>query len=282
MPNEMFTSIDQQFKYLLTYKFSQDHIELLLSCIRAKGGCSNKPKLSTTEVCHQEDSAQKCSDSFKECERPNLFKLFHIHNSIFPLQKTQSPFERSYIWRLPPTRWDRTWRKPTSNTFEWLHNMRVPFECPVYIGGYIVSNLVKELSCSSCKCCLVSHFPIPTPDHDYCAMKYSEVASAFTLFVNNGGFHLNICWFHFNLLFHTVVEVAEKVFKAKMIMRRWLWTCAVILSWNPVFDSHEQGVKKNVFEEDHRASLIKLTADRYLTLRLCTYCKRFNNTVVDG
>jgi hypothetical protein len=91
---------------------------------------------------------------------------------------------------------------------------------------------------------------------------------------------VSICWFHFNLLFHTVVEVAEKVFKAKMIMRRWLWTCAVILSWNPAFDSHEQGVKKNVFEEDHRASLIKLTADRYLTLRLCTYCKRFNNTVV--
>ena len=40
MANEMFT-IDQPFKYLLTYKYSQDHIELLFSCIRAKGGWNN-------------------------------------------------------------------------------------------------------------------------------------------------------------------------------------------------------------------------------------------------
>ena len=39
----MFSGIDQPFKYLLTYKFSQDHIELLFSCIRAKGGWNNNP-----------------------------------------------------------------------------------------------------------------------------------------------------------------------------------------------------------------------------------------------
>ena len=38
MANEMFSAINQPFKYLLTYKFSQDHIELLFSCIRAKAG----------------------------------------------------------------------------------------------------------------------------------------------------------------------------------------------------------------------------------------------------
>ena len=37
MANEMISAINQPFKYLLTYKFSQDHIELLFSCIRAKG-----------------------------------------------------------------------------------------------------------------------------------------------------------------------------------------------------------------------------------------------------
>ena len=43
MANEMFSAINQPFKYLLTYKFSQDHIELLFSCIRAKGGWNNNP-----------------------------------------------------------------------------------------------------------------------------------------------------------------------------------------------------------------------------------------------
>lgn len=30
-------------KYLLTYKFSQDHIELFFEAIRTSGGCNNNP-----------------------------------------------------------------------------------------------------------------------------------------------------------------------------------------------------------------------------------------------
>ena len=37
MASEMIT-MENPFKYLLTYKFSQDHIEILFSCIRARGG----------------------------------------------------------------------------------------------------------------------------------------------------------------------------------------------------------------------------------------------------
>lgn len=31
------------FKYILTYKFSQDHLELLFACIRSRGGYNNNP-----------------------------------------------------------------------------------------------------------------------------------------------------------------------------------------------------------------------------------------------
>ena len=37
MADEMF-SLSHPFKYILTYKFSQDHIELLFSCIRSMDG----------------------------------------------------------------------------------------------------------------------------------------------------------------------------------------------------------------------------------------------------
>jgi hypothetical protein len=43
MANEMFLLEENPFEYLLTYKLSQDHIELLFSCIRAKGGWNNNP-----------------------------------------------------------------------------------------------------------------------------------------------------------------------------------------------------------------------------------------------
>ena len=33
----------QQLKYLLTYKFSQDHLELFFALIRSRGGHNNNP-----------------------------------------------------------------------------------------------------------------------------------------------------------------------------------------------------------------------------------------------
>ena len=38
----LFRDIDP-FNFVLSYKFSQDHIELLFSCIRARGGYNNNP-----------------------------------------------------------------------------------------------------------------------------------------------------------------------------------------------------------------------------------------------
>ena len=39
----MLTLPEDPFKYELTYKYSQDHIEILFSCIRAKGGWNKNP-----------------------------------------------------------------------------------------------------------------------------------------------------------------------------------------------------------------------------------------------
>ena len=67
-----------------------------------------------------------------------------------------------------------------------------------------------SISCSSCKNCLLSQFNPATPDHEYCSIKFSEVASvsAFTLFVNNGGLRIP------SESVYLVVEYAEKEFKA--------------------------------------------------------------------
>ena len=56
-----------------------------------------------------------------------------------------------------------------------------------YIGGFIVSKLLKLLTCSACRNSLVSSCPVPQmSDHDYCGVKSNsdDSASAFTHFVN--------------------------------------------------------------------------------------------------
>ena len=46
MATTMLTQAINPFKYLLTYKLSQDHIEILFSCIRPRGGWNNNPHLN--------------------------------------------------------------------------------------------------------------------------------------------------------------------------------------------------------------------------------------------
>ena len=40
---ELLTAPERPFNYVLTYKFFQDHIELLFACIRGRGGNKNNP-----------------------------------------------------------------------------------------------------------------------------------------------------------------------------------------------------------------------------------------------
>ena len=42
---ELLDRKENLFKYVLSYKFSQDHIELLFSCIRSRGGFNNNSNI---------------------------------------------------------------------------------------------------------------------------------------------------------------------------------------------------------------------------------------------
>ena len=40
---ELLFCSDNPYKYLVTYKLSQDHLEMFFSCVRARGGLDNNP-----------------------------------------------------------------------------------------------------------------------------------------------------------------------------------------------------------------------------------------------
>ena len=145
-----------------------------------------------------------------------------------------------------------------SETSEFVSNILF------YIGGYLVSKLVNKLTCLSCKNCLVSQFHGPTPDHGYCATKYNEISSAaaFTLFVNNGGLRIA-----FQSVCH-VVEYSEKMNERKN------WSCLFVNT------SHWTATIK--FSTATLQMLIKATAERYFTLLLFSYSKRYYNNVIAG
>ena len=49
-----------------------------------------------------------------------------------------------------------------------------------------------------------------------------------------------------------------------------------------LFSDHEDGTNENLVEDYHRAPLIKCTANKYLTLRLFTYGKKYERVIHNG
>jgi hypothetical protein len=129
-------------------------------------------------------------------------------------------------------------------------------------------------------------------DHDYCGPStYSQVssASAFTLFVNNGGLRIP------SKSVYTTIEHCEHIFKLYVFQKsnginnmKNLKTKMILevchnslLDGNKsVFADHELGANEDIVEDDHQVKLIKRTADKYFTLRLVTYGKHYSETVI--
>ena len=203
MADQMFSKPDDPFKYLLTYKFSQDHIELLFSCIRQKGGWNNNPnslqiKYALRQLLMRNAvTASKNANctNFEDKKTTTIIPILHKRKHRSPLKEmfaqdqnadnpealnSQEKAEENFMFE----------QLDKDNHSDFISNVLF------YIGGFIVSKLVKKLTCQSCKECLVGAITSvvkASEDHDYCGTStYSEVssASAFTLFINNGGLRI--------------------------------------------------------------------------------------------
>ena len=99
MANEMCSLKENPFAYMLTYKFSQDHTELLFSYIRSKGGWNNNPNsmqvkyalrkmLFTNAVKASKNS--NCID-FSERFSSGIIPIFHKRKHRSPLMEEEEP-----------------------------------------------------------------------------------------------------------------------------------------------------------------------------------------------
>ena len=85
-----------------------------------------------------------------------------------------------------------------------------------YISGFIVTKLIKLITCTACRSCLISSPSSPSVDHDYCGTKTTQhsdtpTASAFTLFINRGGLTIP------SQSVFAVVKYAEHIFRAFVV-----------------------------------------------------------------
>ena len=290
MATQMLSSSINPFKYLLTYKYSQDHIELLFSCIRSRGGWNNNPNSLQMKYALRKMLMRNAITASKNANCLD----FTGCNNLIPLFRTR---------KHSPTLHNQSQETAAQDTDNKINamvqhlqegNSEFISNVIFYIAGYIVSKLVNNLSCPECKRCLC---PLPkslsVDDHDYTATKYHEAgkASAFVNFVNNGGLQIP------STAVYRCIEFCEHVFKATVtgndnqhISNRAKLKNSMIIavcqhfnleSTFPLFRDHEDGVNEAVIEDDHSTQLTKHIADKYFTLRLFNYGKKYTREIVN-
>ena len=283
MATEMVSAPTNPFKYLLTYKFSQDHIELLFSCIRSKGGWNNNPNCLQMKYALRKmlmrnaitaSTSQDVIQSFPCFISENITRKLRVKLKKRPQNKTIPLFMLRNL--------------DQEQHSEFVSNVLY------YITGYIISQIINRTSCPSCKSCLVSS---PTDlttsiQHNCSSATYHEArnASAFTHFIKKGGLKIP------SSSVYRTVEYSEHVFKAMVsgkdgneIRNQAKLKERMVIQVNKhfmldttatLFSDHEDGINKSLVEDDHKATL-KCIANKYFTLRLFTYGKKHERKVLD-
>ncbi|KAL4136452.1 hypothetical protein QTP88_008000 [Uroleucon formosanum] len=82
----------EYFSFILTYKFSQDHIEMLFSAIRAKGGFNNNPTVSQFEAAYKSIivHSEIKSSSSANCMALDDTTILTVPSSNIKVKDTQS------------------------------------------------------------------------------------------------------------------------------------------------------------------------------------------------
>ena len=238
MADEMFSLKENPFHYLLTYKFLQDRLELLFSCLRSKGGWNNNPNSMQLKYNLRQmpfRNAVKASKNsncidFSESFTSGIILIFHKRKHRSPLDEETPENDSGFT----PEQQLLIEQLEERGHSEFMENILL------HIGGYIVTKLITLISCTACGRSLISSTSTQSLDHDYCGMKTTQQsdaprASTFTLFINRGGLTIP------SQSVFAVVKYAEHIFKIKRLSSRMGDTSiqarsyAVRWSWKSVF-----------------------------------------------
>jgi hypothetical protein len=295
MAKQMLTLPQDPFKYVLTYKYSQDHIELLFSCIRAKGGWNNNPNVLQFKaavrrlVLGNAVTASKTANC-KLLDDNSIIPFFHTRKNATPLAKTANEEEgnedsstEQHDERLDRLISQVDFQEPTELKANIL----------TYIAGLVVKKLLKQIKCITCIESLTSGFICTNHyEHDYSQAPNQERSHmALTHFLNKGSLHIP------SKLVVSIIEYAEYLFvlyvsnetfdqiniserlNVKMVLEVSRYFGQEKPELLPPY--HLPAAVNEMPTEDHRLCLVKYVANTYLNLRLSSYGKIYSKAVVN-
>ena len=162
MYNNLVSSEQPKLKYILTYKMSQDHLELFFCAMRSSLGCNNNP------------TAREFTSSYKKmlvrheiqgiggnCTAQDQTSILHVSSGS---SRARAPTTDAHneVDMLLSRKYDLSLRSPSTQDHDYavIPNMIVLSEFKssaiTYIAGYVVRMTRKFLSCGECAAALTT------------------------------------------------------------------------------------------------------------------------------
>lgn len=266
---EDLSSLDENpIKYLLTFKCSQDNLEIFFSCIRARGRTQDNP--SPLE--------------FRYILRKLLFR-----NSVKPsinANCADDTFHTNHImnFNTATSNFVRNGNSDTTNENDDFLQLILQLESPesspyqgnvlYYVTGFIVFKILQKNDCQFCHDILTTNRH--KSDHSY-TLNINKF-SAFTSFVNRG----ELC-FASDAAFE-IIKFVDSIFKQTVAMGFLNVnniSSKLVLATLHRFQTHLQNMftpKHPVTEsiiclDSHETEIVKYMATKYLQIRMSSYLK---------
>ena len=249
--NRLVLQPQPRVKYLLTYKLSQDFLELFFGCIRAKGGFNNNP------------TARQFVASYKrllvrheiETTTGNCCELQHIPILSFDNAQYSSKPNEATVTNLV----DCHDTPDVTALSQYVEN------AVSYIAGYVIRNVSKNMTCETCLQALKGELD-------------GETWNQFLAIKTRGGLVVP------SISTLAICEIAEQRFRAmqhstgsdcKRLSKiiQMSVTKHMLTDYN-VFPSLQNHMFETEPENNHRVNLVKLVTAEYVKIRMYHLAKQ--------
>ena len=282
---ELFFRSDNPYKYLLTYKLSQDHLEMFFSCVSGRGRFNNNPNALQLKYAFRKillHNAITSSDKsnvmmFEENLSGSLFS-FKTNRRRSRLSEMTNKEALNGVTDADTLKLDQesieNALKITSITFATENVL-------YYIARHILRSILKSIECDLCVESLL--VPKQMSDHQYFTSPHG-----FLVQIKNSVGLIQSSYFVYKIIktaekiFHlTVVDNPLKITSNRVLVLKMLYHIVKSCKWDKYIENSERTYQVEITSDDHITQLVKRISSKYLHLWLNTYGKIYTREIIN-
>ena len=167
---------DAPLKYLLTYKLSQDHLELFFGAVRSAGGFNNNPTTQQFTAAYKRLLLRSHIEGGKgTCEKRDPIEILSVITDIYNSNKETTVNTNTITGAALIRKYDLIERNPVQEDHDYCDSPSISVISEFkkasisYIAGYVAKKVEKQLQCSDC--CTALGSQTNTPPSEFLKLK---------------------------------------------------------------------------------------------------------------